>query len=227
MPPFKKGQFYLFRLLAEGAAAQCPAWHSIMTGQGPPSLAEITKIFNTATAGALRQRFMDGAFIFGMDGAGKFIPTDIGYGGVAIAPYSRNRDGISYSLNDAFDAYALTYVVQPWRRLRSEYIVGNNEFEFGDVAAAQTAFDNDFRDWRTTEHERRAEYLTSATENDIFAMPCVARQLAAEPAAILARRCQEFRIANAALGFALMTAFKDDADVLASLAGLGGDGGAA
>ena len=58
-------------------------------------------------------------------------------------------------------------------------------------------------------------------------MPCVARQLAAEPAVILARRRQEFRIANAALGFALMTAFRDDADVLASLAGLGGDGGAA
>ena len=104
MPPFKKGQFYLFRLLAEGAAAQCPAWHSIMTGQGPPSLAEITKLFNTATAGALRQRFMDGVFVFGLDGAGKFIPTDIGFGGVAIAPYRRDRDGIAYSLNDAYSA---------------------------------------------------------------------------------------------------------------------------
>ena len=188
MPPFKKGQFYLFRLLAEGAAAQCPAWHCIMTGQGPPSLAEITKIFNTATAGALRQRFMDGVFVFGMDGAGKFIPTDTGFGAVAIAPYRRDRDGIAYSLNGAYSAYALTYVVQPWRRPRSEYIVGDNEFEFDDAAAAQAAFENDFRAWRATEGERRAEYVSSATEHDIFAMPCVARQLAAEPAAILARR---------------------------------------
>ena len=101
MPPFKKGQWYEFRLLAEGAAASVPIWLGIMNGQGQPTLDEITFLLNGTTAGVLRQRFMDEAFVFGTDGAGKFIATDVGFGSAAIAPYRRDREGISFSLNDA------------------------------------------------------------------------------------------------------------------------------